>query len=253
MLSEEYLINQRKNLHELGNALQKQASFSRSFLEDHTNPKNERNWFLVVRDISIHGTFTIQNILGTLENYKEKSESQISFYIAKAAIQPFLEVINAYELSLNKLLGVSVEFQQMVSERIGKRITTIEESWTNIANKKSKELKKDVLGRYKRLRYETKFIRDTLHKYHVISDEDVRILEFAWSIRNSMHADFVATRDIELSDLELAPHLRFKFMEGEELYHQGGFLSFHDVSGLVISIHYALLRHFNQIAGSDEA
>lgn len=246
MLSDKFIELEKKNLTALGDHLNKESLFAQQFIENSNKPSNEINWFNSVRSISIYGTFLIKNLIDNLENYKDKSEDQIGFYIGKIAIQSFLDIINAFEQSTNNLIAQSELFSKMLNERIEKRTSIIEESWRDNVNSKSRELKKDLIRGYKRKMKEMKFIRDTLRKKGIIDELDCKILEFSWDIRNSMHSNFLAIKKIEFSAPGTNLNYSFKFKEGQELYHPNDLLSFYSMTEQIIFIQLRILQYFNK-------
>ncbi len=246
MLSQEFLAQERKNLEALGDKLNKEVSFAQQFIDSGKRPKNEMQWFGSVRDDCIYGTFLIKNLIDTLDKYKDKSEEQIGFYIGKIAIQSFLDIINSYEQSTIKLLEENELFYKLIRERVEPKLNLIEESWKEDVSRKAKKIKKEIINLYERRTKEMKFIRDTLHKQGVIDDLDKKILEFAWNIRNSMHSNFVAIKDIEFSAPGTSLNYTFDFKKGQELYHPHDLLSFYSMTEQIIFIQLKILQKLNQ-------
>lgn len=245
MLSDKFIELEKKNLIALGNQLNKESLFAKQFIENSEKPSNEINWFRSVRSISIHGTFLIKNTIDTLDNYKDKSEDQIGFYIGRIAIQSFLDIINAFELSTNNLIAQSELFYKMLNERIEKKTSIIQESWKTDVNSKSRALKKNLIREHRRKLSEMKFIRDTLRKKGIIDELDCKILEFSWDIRNSMHSNFLAIKNIEFSAPGTNLNYSFKFKKGQELYHPKDLLSFYSMTEQIIFIQLKILQYFN--------
>ncbi len=246
MLSDGFIEREKENLTALGNQLYKESLFAKQFIDSGKRPVNEIHWFSSVRSICIYGTFLIKNLIDNLENYKDKSEEQIGFYIGKIAIQSFLEIINAFEQSTNKLVEQNESMSKMLSQRIDKKVSLVEESWKLDVNHKSRKIKKDIIDGYRRKRYEMKFIRDSLYKNKIIDKLDIRILEFAWDIRNSMHTNFVAIKDIEFSAPGTSLNYSFQFKKGQELYHPHDLLSFYSMTEQIIFIQLKILQYFNK-------
>ena len=246
MLSEGFIRAQKAQLTKLGDKLHKESQFAKKFIESSGKPQNEINWFRSVSSIAIHGTFQIEMILQTLDNFKDKPEEQISFYIGRAAIQSFLDTINAFEQSTNSLIWNSEELQKLLNKRIEEKIGIIKYSWKSDVDSKSKQLKQDIINFYKRKVFEMKFIRDTLKKFGVINDLDWRILEFAWGVRNSMHSDFLAIKDIEFSAPGTNLNYSFSFKKWEELYHPKDLSSFYSITEQIIYIQLKILQYFNK-------
>lgn len=246
MLSKDFLTQERKNLEALGAKLNKEANFAQQFLDSGKNPKNELNWYSSVRSDCIYGTFLIKNLLDSLENYSDKSEEQIGFYIGKIAIQSFLDIINSYEQSTIKLLDENEYLSKLVLERIAPKLKLIEGNWKKDATGKAKKIKKELINFYERRTKEMKFIRDTLHKEEIIDDLDKKILEFAWDIRNSMHSNFVAIKDIEFSAPGTSLNYTFDFKKGQELYHPHDLLSFFSMTEQIIFIQFKILQRLNK-------
>ncbi|MBT6050914.1 MAG: hypothetical protein HOG49_29295 [Candidatus Scalindua sp.] len=253
MLSDKFIEFETKSLKALGDQLNKEALFAKQFIDSNKRPRNEINWFRSVRSISIFGTFQIKNLLDSLDNYKDKSEEQIGFYIGKIAIQSFLEIINAFEQSTNTLIVQNESFSERLNERIEKTTSLIEKSWKTDVNSESKKLRKDLIKGYNRKLTEMNFIRDRLRKHRIIDELDYKILKFSWDIRNSMHTDFVAIKDIEFSAPGTSLNYSFSFRKGEELYHPGDLLSFFSITEQIIFIHLKILQHFNKEKGKNES
>jgi len=247
MLSDEFLEDQKKQLKELGDQLHKEAKFSEGFINNSKRPLNEKEWFSAIRSLSIFGTFQLNNLISKLDDYKEYKPEQIGFYIGKNAIQSFLDIINSYELSMNKLVNSSASLGELLGQRINEKTALIDESWN--ASGKSKKLKGTILNSYKNKRYEMKFTRDTLKKHSVFDNLDYKILEFSWDIRNSMHNNFCAIKDIEFSAPGTNLNYSFSFKKGEELYHPRDLKSFYSMTEQIIFIHHKTLQHFNKLDG----
>ncbi len=245
MLSDQFIIEQKNSLQELGQELHKEAEYAK-IIFDLNNPENEIEWYRSVRSTCIYGTFLIQILIDELDKYKSFSEEQIRFYIGKIAIQSFLDVINIYEKSINKLVNSNEHLSKMIQIRINKKVQILEKSWKTEVNRKSRDLKDSLVKSIKRKSFEMKFIRDTLKKNEVIDDLDYDILEFSWDIRNSMHNNFVAIKDIEFSAPGTSLNYSFSFKKGEELYHPTDLKSFYQMSRQIIFIQFKILQHFNK-------
>jgi hypothetical protein len=246
MLSDEFIKIKKEELQALGDQLHKELSFAKQFIDSGKKPKNERQWFSSIRDVCIYGTFLIQNLISTLENYKKLSEAQIGFYIGKIAIQSFLDIINAFELSVNNLISSNSEISELLDKRIQKKIDLIGAGWKEEVNSKSRKLKKNIEEIFRRKNREMKFIRDTLKKEKIIDELDYKILEFSWDVRNSMHNNFLAIKDIEFSAPGTSLSYSFNFRKGEELYHPVDLKSFYSMTEQIIFIHLKILQHFNK-------
>lgn len=246
MLSEEIIEMKKQELIELGNHLHKEATFARGFIDKGTRPSNEISWFQQVLSISIYGTFLIQNLIDNFEKCKEIPIEQIGLYVGKIAIQSFLDLINAFELSTNNLIKENTEIQELINERIEKRIKIIEDSWKSDVNRKSKDLKQNLIRDWRRKINEMKFIRDTLFKYKIIDELDKKILEFSWDIRNSMHNNFLAIKDIQFSAPGTKLNYSFNFKKGEELYHPKDLLSFYSMTEQLVFIQLKIIQYFNR-------
>ncbi len=247
MLSDKFLRINKENLTALGGLLNKEALFMKQFLEMR-NPRNEKEWAGSVRSDCIYGTFLIKNLLDTIDSYKELSEEQAGFYIGKIAIQSFLDIINSYEQSTNNLVSENDQLSNILKDRIDKKKSIIEENWDKKSGGKSKKVKEDLLRYYDRKIFEMQFIRDSLFQHGIIDNLDKRILDFAWDIRNSMHSNFVAIRDIEFSALGTSLGYSFSFKKGEELYHPNDLVSFYTMTEQIISVQIKILQYFNEQA-----
>lgn len=247
MLSDKFLAHKRKNLQALGDELHKDAIFAKQFIDSAMRPENEMNWFDSVRSAYVYGTFLIKNLLDTIEQYRGQSEEQIGFYIGKIAIQSFLDIVNAFEQSTNKLIQENSDFSEMLLDRSDQKVALIEGSWKEESNKKSRRLKSELIGLYRKKLTEMKFVRDSLHKHGIIDDLDKKILDFVWDIRNSMHSNFVAIKDIEFSAPGTSLNYSFKFDKGQELYHPEDLLAFFTMTRQVTFIQLRVLQHFNKV------
>ncbi|MEP5610680.1 MAG: hypothetical protein ABJP45_00450 [Cyclobacteriaceae bacterium] len=247
MLSKEFIELQKKQLTDLGNKLDKEARFAQQLIDSGKRPPNEVSWFRSVRLLAIHGTFQIQNFLKTLDDYQDKQEEQIGFYIGKMAIQSFLEIINAFEQRMNKLVNSSPSLSSLLKERIEKKVEIITKGWKEDANRKSRDFRDDLIKAYERKLFEMKFIRDSLKKEGIIDKLDYKILEFSWDIRNSMHNDFLAIKDIEFSAPGTSLNYSFAFKKGEELYHPKDLSAFYSMTEQIIFILHKILQHFNKL------
>lgn len=247
MLSEEFIQTRKNNLTELGNQLHKEVLFSKEFMKKNIRPENEREWFSSVNSVCNYGTFLIQNLIKQLEDYKRHSEEQISYYIGKIAIQTFLDIINAFELSTNKLIDKNKAINGLLNNRIEKKISIIESSWKSEVNSKSRDLKKSLISTFNNKRREMKFIRDTLKTNSIIDPLDYKILEFAWDIRNSMHNNFLAIKDMNFSSPQTSLNYSFEFKKGEELYHPHDLKSFYMITEQIIFIQLRILQRLNKL------
>ena len=246
MLTDRYIKTTKDELIALGSCLHNEAKFAREFIAKKTRPESEISWFRQVLSNSIYGTFIIQNLIDNFERYKQKPEEQIRIYIGKIAIRSFLDLINVFELSTKNLVESNTEIQMRLNERIDKRIKIIENSWKSDVNRKSKDLKQNLIRDCKRKKYEMKFVRDTLFKHNIIDELDKKILEFSWDIRNSMHNNFLAIKDIEFSAPGTSLNYSFSFKKGEELYHPNDLLSFYSMTEQIIFIQLKILQFFNR-------
>lgn len=249
MLSDDFINDQKKNLIELGNKLHSEAMFAKQYLESR-NPENEKKWANSILSVCVYGTFLIKNILDSLESYRDKSEEQIGFYIGKIAIQSFLETINVFERSTNDLVSQNSFLSEMLNFRINEKVRLIEASWDENSTGKARKLKNSLIRAQKWKISEMQFIRETMYKNGVIDDLDKKILDFAWDIRNSMHANFVAIKDIEFSAPGTSLGYSFSFSKGEELYHPVDLLSFYSMTEQIIFIQIKVIQHFNKLVNT---
>lgn len=93
---------------------------------------------------------------------------------------------------------------------------------------------------------EIQFIRETLHLNGLIDDLDRKVLDFAWNVRNSMHTDFLAIKDIKFSAPGTSLNYSFDFKKGEKLYHSSDLLSFYLMTEQIIFIQIKILQRLNQ-------
>lgn len=246
MLSDDFINYQKQELIELGSQLQKEAHFATTFIDKSCQPENEKKWFNRVRDVSIHGTFSIQNLIYCLDRYKKFKEDQIGFYIAKVAITPFLEIINAFEASTRELINTNDEIKELLEVRVKKRVDIINNCWDRSSNSKSRKLKDDLIVLYSRKKHEMNFIRETMKKESIINDLDKKILDFSWDVRNSMHNNFVAMKDISFSAPGTSLSFSFDYKKDQELDHQGSLLSYYQMYEQIIFIQHKILQYFNK-------
>jgi hypothetical protein len=245
MLTDDFIKVEISNLKKLGNELYKLVLLSKEFIEKSERSNNVKEWFSSIRSACNFGTFLIQNLVSNFKDYKKYSEQQIGYYVGKIAIQSFLEIINAFELSTNRLVESNPRIQELINERIQKKIGLLENGWKSDVNRNSKDFKKEIENGLRRKNHEMKFIRDTLMKHKIIDDLDYKILEFSWDIRNSMHNNFLAIKDIEFSAPGTNLNYSFRFKKGEELYHPNDLKSFYSMTEQIIFIQLKILRYFN--------
>jgi hypothetical protein len=247
MLSDDFLYREKQNLIALGDKLQGEVNFARGYINS-KRPDNEKRWMNSVLSHSTYGTFLIKNLLNSLDTYKDKPEAQISLYIGKVAIQSFLEIINAFEKSINDLVCQSSHLSDMLQTRIDKKIQIIETSWDKKSTGKSRKLKLNIIRTKNSKIREMQFIRETLYLNGVIDDLDRKVLDFAWNVRNSMHTDFLAIKDIKFFAPGTSLNYSFDFKKGEELYHSSDLLSFYSMTEQIIFIQIKILQRINQIS-----
>ncbi len=247
MLSDEFVSREKQNLLALGDKLHQEAVFAKGYIAS-KRPDNEKQWETSVLSHSTYGTFLIQNLLNSLDIYQDKPEEQISFYIGKIAIQSFLEIINAFEKSTNDLVTQNNHLLEMLQARIVKKTDIIEANWDKNATGKSRKLKLNIIRSQSRKVNEMQFIRETLHNNEIINDLDKKVLDFAWDVRNSMHTDFLAIKDIEFSAPGTSLNYTFNFKKGEQLYHPHDLLSFYSMTEQIIFIQIKILQYFNGIS-----
>lgn len=245
MLSKEFIDIEKTNLRVLGEMLHKEAVFARQFIDSGKRPKTEMDWFNAVSSACVYGTFLIKNLIDSIDSYTDKPEEQIGFYIGKIAIQSFLDIINAFEKSTNDLVEKNDQVSALLKLRISKKVNIIEEGWQLDAGGKSKKMKCELIKSYERKIFEMNFIRETFRQNGIIDELDKRILDFAWDVRNSMHANFLAIKDIEFSAPGTSLNYSFRFKKGQELYHPEDLLSFYTMTRQIIFIQLKILQHFN--------
>lgn len=241
----QYIQAKKEELVALGSQLHKEATFAREFISKDTVNDNVKVWFNQVLSTTIYGTFLIQNLIDNLDKYTDKPIEQIGLYIGKIAISSFLEIINAFELSTNNLIAMNSDAQKLLNDRINSRIELIENSWKSDTNRKSRNLKKSLINQLENKKHEMKFIRDTFFKNDIIDELDKRILDFSWDIRNSMHNNFLAIKDISFSAPGTSLNYSFCFSKGEELYHPKDLLSFYSMTEQIIFIQLKIIQYFN--------
>jgi len=249
MLSDKHIADQKKHLEELGNRLGYEVAFSRQFIEESNRPDIEKKWMSSVMASCNYGAFLIKILISGLNEYRHLPEEQLGFYIGKIAIQPFLEIINSFEQITNQFIDENQQFKTILDERVKEKISLLEENWENDSKGKSKKLKSNLIFQLKHKIHEMAFIRDTLRKRKIIDNEDYEILSFAWTIRNSMHFDFTAIRDINFSypDIKTGKVYHFNFSKGQELYHPVDLLSYYVITEQIIFIHLKILQRFSTV------
>jgi len=244
MLSDEYIQIQKKLLTDLGNRLGNEVQFSNDFLGRVKDREIERKWMNAVSRTCNYSAFQIKNILNSIEDYRHLPEEQLSLYVGKIAIQSFLEIINSFEQITNLFIAENHKLKLLLEERIAQKLTILEESWKTEPRGKSKDLKKSLTSQLKNKIYEMAFIRDTLLKNKIIDKTDHQTLSFAWDIRNSMHLNFTAIKDVDFKypDLKTGFVYRFNFKKGQELYHPNDLISFYVITEQVIFILLKILQ-----------
>lgn len=246
LITDEFIKIKKNELIALGSQLHKESTFARAYISNNKKTKSVISWFKQILSLTIYGTFLIQNLIDNFDKYKDKPVEQIDLYTGKIAISSFLDIINAFELSTNQLVNSSIEIQKLLNERIDRRINIIDDSWKPEVNKESRKLKKNIKRDLSRKKYEMKFIRDTLYKHKIINELDKRILDFSWDIRNSMHNNFLAIKDISFAAPGSSLDYVFNFKKGEELYHPKDLLSFYSMTEQIIFIQLKVLEYFDK-------
>ena len=246
MLSDEFIKGQSNFLTDLGDRLGYQVDICKRISEANDS-KVVKEWANSVRSSCNYGAFLIKLLLASIDSYRHLSEEQFGYYVGKISIQPFLEIINSYEQILNSLVTNSCELRNLLDSRIDKKTSLVNENWDPYSTGKSKELKRNLTSLLQRKIFEMAFIRDTLYKNEIIDNVDHEILTFAWDIRNSMHNNFVALKDINFSypDIKTGKPYYFKFTKGEELYHPDDLVSFQIISEQIFFILLKILQTYS--------
>lgn len=193
-----------------------------------------------------YGAFLIKSALSTIEGHKNLPSEQLAYYVGKIAIQPFLETINSYEQLTNKLLLQNPAFKSILNKRAEAKVQIIEDSWDTCAKGKSKKLKDSLTRHLKHKTHEMAFIRDTMKAECVIDSTDHGILSFAWDIRNSMHLNYTAIKDIDFKypDIKTGEKYHFHFKRGQELFHPNDLVSFQVITEQIVFILLKILQRY---------
>lgn len=187
----------------------------------------------------------MKNLINSLEKCQDKSEKQAAHYIGRVALQSFLDIINVFEQSTSKLVEKNNLISEMLNKRMDKKILLIEESRTKEVNSKTKMLECDRTKNYIRKQNEMKFISETLFINNIIKKLDTQILDFAWDVRNSMHTNYLAIKDMEFSASETGLNYSFQFKKGQALYNSADLLPFYFLAEQIIFIQLNILHYFN--------
>jgi len=237
---------QRKMLTDLENRLDKEIHFSKGFLNESNCPYIEKKWMTSVFDTCSYSSFLIKILLPSLEDYKHLPKEQLGYFIGKIAIQSFLEMINSFELTMNLFIDENNQITTSLRKRIDEKIEIIEMSWNLESKGKVKKMKSNIKRQFENKITEMAFIRETLKKEGIIDETDFKILSFAWNIRNSIHMNFCAIKDLDFKypDIKTGKTYHFKFKKGEELYHPDDLISFYIITEQIIFIMLKILQRY---------
>lgn len=234
MISDELLEFKKEKLIELGDRIHSEYLFCKKAI-NHVpeNRKAEKLWYSSLCSKHTYSTAILQTFINSLPTLQKLSEEYFSFYVGKIAIINFLEIINSYEQNLTKLIKNNEQLKLLLENKIEEKLSLLDESWNNKKCNNNQNLKEELKQNIKNKKFGAAFTRKILKKEGIIDKTDFDILLFAWTIRNSMHNNFVATRDIEFSypDIKTGKTYHFKYKEGTELYHPNNdLLGFHNIS-----------------------
>jgi hypothetical protein len=246
--NENPITRQKTLLVELGNRLGAEVKFWQQGIKASKAPTSVIEWMQSLVSSFNYGAFLIKSALSILDDHQHIPQEQLAYYVGKIAIQPFLEVVNAFEQLANRLLDQSPKFRLVLDERAATKIALVENNWTTGATGESKKLKKQLIRHLKHKPHEMAFIRDTMKKEGVIDETDHAILSFAWDIRNSMHLNYTAIRDIdfEYPDIKTGKRYCFRFKKGQELYHPDDLVSFQVITEQIIFIFLKILHLYSE-------
>ncbi len=247
MLSDEFIKNEIKLFTDLGDRLGGEVSSCKKFIKESNHSQIEKEWMSGVMKSCNYGAFLIKLLLASIDEYKHLPEEQFGLYTGKIAIQPFLEIINSFEQILNKHTDGNDSLKSLLEDRINKKVEILNKQFTGTSGE-TKKFKDNLIKQLKMKIHEMAFVRDTLHKHEIIDATDRDILNFAWNIRNSMHNNFCAIRDIDFTypDIKTRREYHWKFSKGEELSHPTG-----DLIGFYIIIEQIIFILLKVLQGED--
>jgi len=244
-----FLNEQKESLTKLGDRLSYELHFAKQIIDKSSNPEIEKKWMSSVFSVCNFSLFQIKNLIEVLDNYQHVSKEQIGYCVGKIAIVPFLDIINGYELSMNRLIEGNERLNKLIQDRIDTRIDKLDKIWKAETNSKERQIQKDVRKIYQRKITEMSFVRETLKKHELINQLDFDILKFSWEIRNSMHNNYCAIADIEFSypDIKTGKKYFFSFKKGDELSHpENDLVSYYVIMEQIIHIHFRTLQAFRE-------
>lgn len=241
MIDNKDLEKTKKELSELESRLVREIMFCDAFVNKSKNQLIEKEWMSGVSSAYNYSQTLIRCFLKSIDDYIILSPDQFHFYVGKIAIQHLLEIINKFEQTINNAIATRNDFKELINKRIQKRVETFNANWNDNKNKRNKNTKKEILKSFELKIREQSFIRDTLYSNKIINKVDYSILCFAWDIRNSMHKNFVAVKNINFkyTDFTTGVNYTFNYPEGTELYHPGDLLGFLSIS---FQIHFIMLK-----------
>lgn len=151
----------------------------------------------------------IRNNCLSLKHYFSLSGSIIS--------RVLIDIVNSYELMSEKLRDNSPSLRKSLEEKINekKRLLDAWQPGESNCKKLKGECEKYLESKLK----ESAFNRSVLRSLDLISKGDVKFLTFVWDIRNSMHRNFVAHKNIEFEfeDIKTGNKIKLAFQKDEEL------------------------------------
>lgn len=247
MINDEFIRSQREMLQRLGDRLANEMKFSNAFIDKSKRPEVEKKWMLSVNSACTYSIVLIRSLMETMETFKKLTPEKLGLFVGKTAIISFLELINAFEQTMNNFIDENNDLKSLIQARIDKKNSIIEKNWKKDSNRKSRDFKANIINQWKNKIYEMAFIRDTLKSKDIINDLDHKILTFAWDIRNSMHKNFTALRDTNFSypDIKTGNVYSFNFVKGQELYHPQDLVSFYIITEQIIFIMLKILQYFS--------
>ncbi|MBC8334743.1 MAG: hypothetical protein ISR59_11720 [Anaerolineales bacterium] len=244
-IDEEIINNKVALLKSLGDRIHSDVLFCKNFLQS-DRPVIEKKWVEGFRSACNYSLMLIKSFITSVNEYRNLSIEQFSYYVGKIAVQHLLEVVNVFEQILNEFLVENEDIKELVQSRINKKIAIIEENWNSESKGKGKKLRANLINQYKNKIYEMSFIRDTLRSKNIIDDTDFQLWSFAWDIRNSMHRNFTAIKDINFDypDIRTGKIYHFNFKKGEELYHPQDLISHYIITEQLLFIMLKILTSF---------
>ncbi len=125
----------------------------------------------------------------SLNQYSELSGMKI--------VRILLDIINAFEMFNETLRNNSGDYEDELESSIKPQIDSVHINWSkNPRIIKDGVEKQDIIKLIRRKKNTISFKRKALRNMNLINDDEFEFLNFAWDIRNAMHSNFIAHKEI---------------------------------------------------------